>query len=390
MLTSLRSKPSLMKSMPKKKTVVVIAGTRPECIKLCPVIYELKAHAQEFRTLVCNSGQHDEMIDQVFDDFDIDPDINLAVMQPGQSLSGLSAKLFNSIDSVVVGEKPEWVIVQGDTTTTMVAALCCFYNRIKLAHVEAGLRTYDRIAPFPEEINRRIVSLVADFHFAPTEAAKRNLLQEGVTEANVLVTGNTGIDSLLWMRDRIRVQKPLLMPKLQQALFDNRRLVLITGHRRESFGPRFNQICLAIKDIAEFFDDKVFVYPVHLNPKVRKPVNRILGNIEHVLLTDPLPYKQFVYLMDRSEIILTDSGGIQEEAPTLGKPVLVMREITERPEGIEVGASRLVGTRREKIVEAAISILNTPTSHQKRNSAYNPYGDGNAAKRIVKALRQSS
>lgn len=362
-----------------------MAGTRPEAIKLAPVIYELKAHAQEFQIKVCNSGQHHEMIAQVFEDFDIAPDLNLNVMQPGQTLSGLTARLFDAIDATLRNEQPHWVIVQGDTTTTMVTALCSYYHKIRLAHVEAGLRSHDRFAPFPEEINRRVTGLVADLHFAPTELARQNLLREGVKDETIIVTGNTAIDALLWMRERLRGQSQWL-PEELPMVSDLQRLVLITGHRRENFGSGLEQICLAIRDLAERFHDAVFVYPVHLNPNVRKQVQQVLSGIGRVCLLEPLSYKQFVSLMDRCDLILTDSGGIQEEAPSLGKPVLVMRDVTERPEGIEAGMNQLVGTSREKIVASASAILSNRTRHEKALPVRNPYGDGLAAARIVRTL----
>jgi len=370
--------------------IIVIAGTRPEAIKLCPVIYELKAHPKEFRTKVCNAGQHDEMINQVFDDFDIIPDIDLRVMRPGQSLSGLSARLFDAVDVMLRNENPDWVIVQGDTTTTMVASLCCFYGKIKLAHVEAGLRSHDRFAPFPEEINRRVVGLVADLHFAPTHGAKKNLLLEGVREKDIVVTGNTAIDALLWMRERIAGEDSLLPQNLQEALLTSRRFVLITGHRRENFGEGLYEICQAIRELAQSFRDAIFVYPVHPNPNVLQQVKQLLGDVERVFLLEPVSYKRFVYLMDRCDLILTDSGGIQEEAPSLGKPVLVMRGVTERPEGIVVGANKLVGTSRASIVANASSNLSNLDGQKKMLPVRNPFGDGQAAKRIIQALRFSS
>lgn len=368
-----------------KSKIVVLAGTRPEAIKLAPVVIELRKNSDLFSTTVCASGQHNELLQQAFADFDIAPDVDLKLMQPGQSLANLSARLFDAVDAFLDREEPDWLLVQGDTTTVMVAALCGYYRHIKIGHVEAGLRSFDKWAPFPEEVNRRVTGIVADKHFAPTEAAKRNLLNEGVEESSILVTGNTVIDALLLMVGRVRELRPAVPQVILDAISRHHKLVLITGHRRESFGPTFEQICLAIKDLALLHEDAVFVYPVHLNPNVRRPVMRILGECSRVILTDPLPYKAFVWLMDNSVVILTDSGGIQEEAPSLHKPVLVMREVTERPEGVTAGVSYLVGTNRNRIVEGVTAHLNDPNSSLVK-TANNPYGDGLAAERIVKAL----
>lgn len=368
-----------------KQKIVILAGTRPEAIKLAPVILQLRKNPDVFDTTVCASGQHNELLYQAFADFDIVPDMDLRLMEPGQSLGRLSARLFDAIDQLLDVAKPDWLLLQGDTTTVMVAALCGYYRRIKIGHVEAGLRSFDRWAPFPEEVNRRVASMVADKHFAPTQAAKQNLINEGVKESSILVTGNPVIDALLWMIDRIRKEQPSPPQPILDAISRGHKLVLITGHRRESFGPTLEQICLAIRDLARLHKDTVFVYPVHLNPNVRQPVMRILHDCDRVILTDPLTYKAFVWLMDKSVLILTDSGGIQEEAPSLHKPVLVMRDVTERPEGLEAGVSYLIGTDRDRIVEGVSSRLTQPTSSLCTVNK-NPYGDGFAAGRIVKAL----
>ena len=369
-----------------KKKIIVLAGTRPEAIKLAPVILELKKRPDLFETVICASGQHDEMFYQALADFDIIPDTDLKVMRPGQSLAGVTARLFEAIDPFLEREHPDWVLVQGDTTTAMVGALCSFYRKVKVGHVEAGLRSHLRCAPFPEEVNRRVVGVVADKHFAPTVGAAQNLLKEGVTDADILVTGNTVVDALLWIAERVRKQQPPLPNNVLEALSTGKRMVLVTGHRRESFGSGFEQICLAILALAKMHQDVVFVYPVHLNPNVRQPVMRLLGKDERVLLIDPLTYKPFVWLMDRSTLILTDSGGIQEEAPSLGKLVLVMREVTERPEGVESGTSLLVGSDRNQIVESVTSVLNRLNESRVIPLPSNPYGDGLAAPRIVQAL----
>lgn len=369
-----------------KKKIIILAGTRPEAIKLAPVILQLKKNSDIFETKICTSGQHNEMLYQAFADFDIVPDHDLKVMQPGQSLASVTARLFNAIDSILDSQKPDWVLIQGDTTTVMVAAICSFYRKIKVGHIEAGLRSHNRWAPFPEEINRRISGIVADKHFAPTEEARQNLLKEGVNDNDILVTGNTVVDALKYMIECVRKKPPEMPSPITDAINRGYRLVLITGHRRENFGTAFKQICLAIRDLADAYKDTIFVYPVHLNPMVRQPVMSILKNIGGVLLTEPLSYKPFVWLMDKSTLILTDSGGIQEEAPSLGKPVLVMRDVTERPEGIASGVSRLVGTHRTNIVEAVSAVLNNLDGCNSKEVLNNPYGDGFASQRIIQAL----
>ncbi len=363
-----------------------MAGTRPEAIKMAPVYQALRARGDAFETLLCASGQHRELLDQALADFGIAADDDLAVMTAGQTLASLSARLFAEIDALLERRAPDWVLVQGDTTTVMVAALCSLYRRIPVAHVEAGLRSFDRFAPFPEEVNRRVAGVAADLHFAPTPQARENLLAEHVPEEDVLVTGNTVIDALLWMAEAVRRQKPPLPAPVEQAVDNGAPLVMITAHRRESFGEGFQNICRAIARLAERNPEVRFVYPVHLNPNVREPVNELLGPHASVLLTEPLTYKPFVRLMDAATVVLTDSGGVQEEAPSLGKPVLVMREVTERPEGVEAGTARLVGTDPEAIVAEVERLLGDADYYRQVAQRRNPYGEGDAADRIADAL----
>jgi len=351
---------------------------------MVPALRALRA-APEFEVKLVATGQHREMLAQALADFNEKPDVNLEVMSAGQSLAGLSARLFEAVEALLAAESPAAVLVQGDTTTVQVAALCAFYRHIPVGHVEAGLRSHDLNAPFPEELNRRVAGLAAAWHFAPTELARRNLLAERVPNENILVTGNTVIDSLLWMREIVRREPPRLPLPVEEALSQNRRLILVTGHRRESFGEGFRNICRALLEIARRFPEDRLVYPVHLNPNVRGVVNEFLAEAPGVILCEPLPYKPFVRLMDASRLILTDSGGIQEEGPSLGKPVLVMRDLTERPEGVEAGVNILVGTNPAVIVETAARFLGPggPAA-----AVMNPYGDGQAGKRIADFLRQ--
>ncbi len=370
--------------------LIFLAGTRPEAIKLAPVVRYFREQAQTMETLLCASGQHREMLVQALRDFDLTPDLDLAVMQPGQTLAGLSASLFTAVDALLLQEQPEWIVLQGDTTTVMVAALAAFYRGVKVAHVEAGLRSHDRFRPFPEEINRRVAGLVADHHFPPTPAARDNLLREGVPAAAITVTGNTVIDALLWMVDQVRQTPPALPAEVEDILRQKRPYVLITGHRRESFGPGFQNICRAIRDLATAFPETTFIYPVHLNPNVQKPVLGILDHTPGVLLIEPQTYKPFIRLMDCCTLILTDSGGIQEEAPSLGKPVLVMREVTERPEGIHAGASKLVGANHDSIVKEVTTLLTNGNAYAQMAKVQNPYGDGAASARIYETIRSKT
>lgn len=367
--------------------VLSIFGTRPEAIKMAPVIKGLEKHPENFISRVCVTAQHREMLDQVLNLFEIKPDYDLNIMKSGQDLFDVTCNVLQKIKSILEKERPDIVLVQGDTTTTFAASLAAFYQQIPVGHVEAGLRTHNKYAPFPEEINRTLTSRIADLHFAPTDGAKQNLLDEGVSEALIHVTGNTVIDALLSVVDRIKND-----PNLEQTLAEqfpfldaNRKLILVTGHRRESFGEGFERICKALGKIGEREDVQI-VYPVHLNPNVQEPVKRMLDRNSRIHLIEPLDYLPFVYLMNRSYLILTDSGGIQEEAPSLGKPVLVMRDMTERPEAVEAGTVKLVGTDTDLIVQEAKILLDDQTAYEKMAYAHNPYGDGKAAQRIIKAI----
>lgn len=362
-------------------TVLSILGTRPEAIKMAPVVRELARYPQQVRSLVCSTGQHREMLRPLFRVFDFQPEFELDVMQPDQTLAGVTARLFEALDPVVGRVAPDWILAQGDTTTVLVASLVAFYRRIRFGHVEAGLRTGDLARPFPEELNRCVADKVATLLFAPTERSRRMLLQEGHAADRILVTGNTVIDALQyaaalpydWQQGPLR------------TLPADRRFVLVTAHRRESFGVAFREMCQGLRELAErFASERIqLVYPVHLNPNVRGPVEQILGGLPNVSLLEPLDYLSLVHLMKRCELILTDSGGIQEEAPGLGVPVLVMRETTERPEGVEAGVVKLVGTCRAAIVAEASRVLQNDAPHP---DVVNPYGDGRAAKRIAQAL----
>jgi UDP-N-acetylglucosamine 2-epimerase len=368
------------------KKVLVLAGTRPEAIKMVPVVRALRAISDMFDVRLCASGQHKEMLEQAFADFDLKPDVDLGVMEPAQTLASLSARLFTAVDALLEREKPDAILVQGDTTTAEVASLCAFYRRIPLGHVEAGLRSHDMEAPFPEEMNRRVISMVGTWHFAPTELAKKNLLDEKVPAASIFVTGNTVIDALLEMRERIRKSVPALPPKIEAVLAAKRTIVLITGHRRESFGQGFENICEALRQLAERHTDVSFIYPVHLNPAVGEIVRARLGGIGNIVLEAPLSYKPFVRLMDASKLLLTDSGGLQEEGPSLGKPVLIMRKTTERPEGVTAGVNKLVGTDVESIFGNVDQLLTDSAAYAQMASTKNPYGDGTAGQQIAEIL----
>jgi len=365
-------------------TILNVIGTRPEAIKMAPVVKELEKHPERVRSVVCSTGQHRQMLDQVLDLFAIRPDIDLNLMKPNQTLSQLTADLFTGLDTVVRDVRPDWVLAQGDTTTVMVSAIVAYYHNVRFGHVEAGLRTGDKRRPFPEEMNRRLADVLADAYFAPTEGARRALLAEGVPAASIYVTGNTVIDALLDVASRPYDWKAGPLATIPR----DRRLVLVTAHRRESFGQPFRDLCGAIRTLAAEFDSQFthFVYPVHLNPNVRAPVGEILAGLRNVSLIEPLDYLSLVHLMKASTLILTDSGGIQEEAPSLGVPVLVMRDTTERPEGVEAGVVRLVGTRPDRIVEEARRLLSDPAAHAAMATGANPYGDGMAARRIVSIL----
>jgi len=372
-----------------KRRIAVVFGTRPEAIKLARVISALKAD-ERFECRVCVTAQHRYMLDQVLRIFQITPDHDLNLMQPNQTLADLTSKAIKGIDDYLKAEQPDMMLVQGDTTTVFCAALAAFYNRVPVGHVEAGLRTHNIYSPWPEEANRVIVSHLATVHFAPTTLSRQNLLDEGITDDTIHVTGNTVIDALLLVTEIIRKDKTIKEALAGQFAFLNpaKKLILVTGHRRENFGAGFENICNALAKIADEHSGAEILYPVHLNPKVQEPVQRILGanRYRNIHLIEPVDYLPFVYLMQRSHFIITDSGGVQEEAPSLGKPVLVMRDTTERPEAVDAGTARLVGTDRQQIVEQVSLLLNDTIEYNRMAAAHNPYGDGKAAGRIVDIL----
>jgi len=372
------------------KRISIIFGTRPETIKLCPLVLAIKA-SEGLEAHVCSTGQHREMLDQVLEVFEVSADVDLNLMQPNQTLPGLASRALVAVDAYLAEHNPDMVIVQGDTTTAFIAALAAYYHQIPVGHVEAGLRTGKKYSPFPEEINRVLATHIADVHFAPTPWAKENLLKENVPAERIYVTGNTVIDALHFAVAKIEKDHPEI-PELPRGLLEDGAdgpLVLITGHRRESFGQGFKNICSAIGTLAERFSEAAFVYPVHLNPNVRKPVFELLGGLGNVHLIEPVSYLPFVALMNRAKIILTDSGGIQEEAPSLGKPVLVMRDTTERPEAVEAGTVKLVGTDVDCIVNEASRLLADEKAYAGMARAINPYGDGKACGRIIRAIREN-
>lgn len=379
---------------------MLVFGTRPEAIKMAPLIKEFQKHPDKFHSVVCVTGQHREMLDQVLHIFDIVPDIDLNIMQQGQDLYDVTTRVLLGMRDVLKQERPDVVFVHGDTTTSTAAALAAFYQQIPVAHIEAGLRTNNIYNPWPEEMNRQITSRIASFHFAPTELSRRNLLKENIEASKITVTGNTVIDALHRVVDKIQKDKALdsvLAESLKNVGYDvtrlkeDKKLVLITGHRRENFGDGFLNICRAIKDLASKYPNVDFVYPMHLNPNVRTPIHSMFGenlvDLGNVFFIEPLEYLSFVYLMEKSVIVLTDSGGIQEEAPSLGKPVLVMRNTTERPEALEKGTVKLVGTDYDKIVREMSILLDDPIAYTKMSQAINPYGDGKACERIVEQFK---
>ena len=378
------------------KKILLVFGTRPEAIKMAPLVKKLQEMPEEFQTVVCVTGQHREMLDQVLRLFDITPEYDLNIMKPNQDLYEITSRILLGMRDVLREVQPDIVLVHGDTTTSMAAALAAFYQQIPVGHVEAGLRTGNIYSPWPEEMNRLITGRITTHHFSPTPLAKENLLREHVDEKQIIVTGNTVIDALQMVVKRLAEDKALaneVAAKIDQMGYDvqrldgNRRMVLITGHRRENFGEGFLNICHAIKHLAEQYKDVDFVYPMHLNPNVRKPVLEILGEkTENVFLLEPLDYLPFVYMMQHSTLILTDSGGVQEEAPGLGKPVLVMRDTTERPEAVEAGTVLLVGTNRDKIEQGVSMLLDDAETYRRMSEAVNPYGDGLACERIAKRL----
>jgi UDP-N-acetylglucosamine 2-epimerase (non-hydrolysing) len=381
------------------KKIMLVFGTRPEAIKMAPLVKEFQKKNESFETIVCVTGQHREMLDQVLNIFEIRPDYDLNIMKQGQDLYDVTARVLTGMRDVLKEAQPDVVLVHGDTTTSTAAALAAFYQQIPVGHVEAGLRTHNIYSPWPEEMNRQITGRIATYHFAPTPLSKQNLLTEGVKEEQIYVTGNTVIDALYMVVDKIKKNKELdaeLEGLLKQAGYDvnrllgEKKLVLITGHRRENFGDGFIHMCTAIKDLTQKYPDVDFVYPMHLNPNVRKPIHEVFGedlsNLGNMFFIEPLEYLSFVYLMEKSTIVLTDSGGIQEEAPGLGKPVLVMRDTTERPEALEAGTVKLVGTNYDKIVVEVSTLLDNQEYYEKMSKAVNPYGDGMACGRIINIL----
>lgn len=368
-----------------KKKILLIFGTRPEAIKMAPLVKEFKKYPEKFDTKVCVTAQHREMLDQVLEFFEIKPDYDLDLMKPGQNLYGLTSTIIESLEPIFEDFIPDYVFVHGDTTTTMAASISSFYSGAKVCHVEAGLRTNNKLSPFPEEINRQVTARICDYHFAPTETSKNNLLKENISDSSILVTGNTVIDALLRSVDKVN-EKPSQFIKDLSNQIGNKEIVLVTGHRRENHGAGFERICNALKTIALDNLNRLVIYPVHLNPKVQQPVKKILSKINNVILIDPLSYEDFIWLMNRSKIIITDSGGVQEEAPSLGKPVLVMRDTTERPEAVEAGTVLLVGTKEELIVSKALDLLNNNENFEKMSKLHNPYGDGFASNRIVEFI----
>ena len=364
------------------RKILIVFGTRPEAIKMAPLVKEFQKYPQLFDTKVCVTAQHREMLDQVLNFFNITADYDLNLMKPNQNLYNLTADILTNMKPILEGFNPDYVFIHGDTTTTMAASIASFYNGSKVCHVEAGLRTNNKLSPFPEEINRQIAGRICDYHFAPTITSKNNLLAENVKEENILVTGNTVIDALLESVDRVNKKPSELIVALSDKLGE-RELILVTGHRRENHGDGFIRICGALKEIASQNEDKIIVYPVHLNPKVQEPVKSILADISNIMLINPLAYEDFIWMMNRSKLIITDSGGVQEEAPSLGKPVLVMRDTTERPEAVDAGTVILVGTNKELIVSETLDLLNNSNRFEEMSLLHNPYGDGKACERIV-------
>jgi len=385
------------------KKIMLVFGTRPEAIKMAPLVKEFEKHPDEFDTIVCVTGQHREMLDQVLKIFDIKPNYDLNIMKQGQDLYDVTCRVLTGMRDVLKEVQPDVVLVHGDTTTSTASALAAFYQQIPVGHVEAGLRTRNIYSPWPEEMNRQITGRIATYNFSPTQLSRQNLLEERVDDEKITVTGNTVIDALYWVVEKIKNDKDLSM-ELQDILLKagyntnrlntGRRLVLITGHRRENFGDGFIHICNAIKTLTQNYPDVDFVYPMHLNPNVRKPIHEVFGedlsDLGNMFFIEPLEYLSFVYLMEKSSIVLTDSGGIQEEAPGLGKPVLVMRNTTERPEALDAGTVKLVGTDYDMILNSVSTLLNNKEEYNKMSKAVNPYGDGKACGRIVDFIRKNS
>lgn len=373
-----------------KKKVLLVFGTRPEAIKMAPLALLLKQQESSFETRVCVTGQHRQMLDQVLELFDLSPDFDLNLMKPGQTLSDITSGVLKGLEQVFAEWTPDIVLVHGDTATTFAASLAAYYHKIAVGHVEAGLRTGDIYSPWPEEANRKLTGALTTYHFAPTQSSYNNLIKENIDPKNITITGNTVIDALLTVKNKVETDQNIIKQFEQQFNFldPNKKLILVTGHRRENFGQGFLNICTALANIAKQYPDVQIVYPVHLNPNVQQPVNELLSGISNIYLIAPQDYLPFVYLMNRSYLILTDSGGIQEEAPSLGKPVLVMRDTTERPEAVEAGTVKLVGTDATLIQQSVIELLENPDLYQAMAAAHNPYGDGTACQQIIHALNK--
>lgn len=377
------------------KKILIVFGTRPEAIKIAPLVKEFQKHPDLFETKVCVTAQHREMLDQVLELFEITPDYDLDIMKPGQDLYDVTSNVLLGMKPVLADFKPDVVFVHGDTSTTFAASLAAFYQQISVAHIEAGLRTGDIYSPWPEEANRQLTTQITAYHFAPTSTSRENLLKENVNDKNIIITGNTVIDALFLALDKIKSNKQLEtdiihhLAALDYQLKEDKKIILVTGHRRENHGQGFINICSALKEIAQNNPQIDIVYPVHLNPNVQKPVKELLSDTENIYLIEPLQYEQFIYLMDKAYFIITDSGGVQEEAPSLGKPVLVMRDTTERPEALEAGTVKLVGTDTAIIGKEAQLLLDSPDEYTKMSKAHNPYGDGKACEKIIKFFREN-
>ncbi|MFN3894496.1 MAG: non-hydrolyzing UDP-N-acetylglucosamine 2-epimerase [Acinetobacter sp.] len=371
-----------------KKKVLLVFGTRPEAIKMAPLALQLKQQESRFETKVCVTGQHRQMLDQVLELFNLTPDFDLNLMKPGQTLSDITSGVLKGLEEVFAEWTPDVVLVHGDTATTFAASLAAYYHKIAVGHVEAGLRTGDIYSPWPEEANRKLTGALTTYHFAPTQSSYNNLIKENIDPKNITITGNTVIDALLTVKEKVETDQVVITQFEQQFDFldPTKKLILVTGHRRENFGQGFLNICTALANIAKQYPDVQIIYPVHLNPNVQKPVNELLSDISNIYLIAPQDYLPFVYLMNRSYLILTDSGGIQEEAPSLGKPVLVMRDTTERPEAVEAGTVKLVGTDAALIQQSVIELLENTELYEMMAAAHNPYGDGTACQQIIRAL----
>ncbi|SEP82302.1 UDP-N-Acetylglucosamine 2-epimerase [Hyunsoonleella jejuensis] len=372
-----------------KRKILIVFGTRPEAIKMAPLVKQFQKNVEQFETKVCITAQHREMLDQVLNFFEIKPDFDLNLMKPNQNLYGLTADIIVNLKPVLESFNPDFVFIHGDTTTTMATSIASFYSGAKVCHVEAGLRTFNMQSPFPEEMNRCVAGVVSDYHFSPTSTSKQNLIRENKEEENIIITGNTVIDALMFSVNKVKSgYDDDEIKNLKSNIDSSKRIILVTGHRRENHGQGFIDICEALKTIAIEHPDCEVVYPVHLNPNVQKPVYELLSEVANVKLIAPLSYPAFVWLMEKSHLIITDSGGVQEEAPSLGKPVLVMRNTTERPEAVEVGTVLLVGTDSSKIVKEARRLLTSDSAYSSMSQLHNPYGDGRACERIVNYIKE--